>query len=272
MPNSDPGKQALADLFSTTSATHDTAGGLFAHFGSLLVDRAALSPGDHVLDVAAGTGASLLPAARQVGQTGHVVGLDLALGMVARLRVLIEEHRIENAEALVGDAERLPFEDERFDAVLCGFGLFFFPDTRRALAECRRVLRHDGVLALSTFTRAGSDSMDQIWARIGAYLPVPSAADHERRFDEPTHLRTALVAAGFVDVDIEPSPFQVSLPDIDAWLIWLRSMEFSEYLAQMTPSMLEDFRRSTSADFSGQTGGPEVRFRMDALLTVGRKP
>ena len=66
--------------------------------------------------------------------------------------------RIENAEALVGDAESLPFQDETFEAVICGFGLFFFPDADRALGEIRRVLRPGGQLALSTFTRAGSDS------------------------------------------------------------------------------------------------------------------
>src|SRR5688572_32278448 len=53
--SSDPDKRALADLFSTTSARHDSVGGLFAHFGELLVERAALGPGDRVLDGAAGT-------------------------------------------------------------------------------------------------------------------------------------------------------------------------------------------------------------------------
>jgi ubiquinone/menaquinone biosynthesis C-methylase UbiE len=272
MPSPESDKQALASLFSATSATHDAAGGLFGHFGSLLVERAGLKSGDRVLDVAAGTGASVLPAARRVGATGRVVGLDLAPGMVARLLELIRKHGIDNAEAMVGDTESLPFQDESFDAVLCGFGLFFFADTQRALSEIRRVLRPAGLVALSTFTRAGSDSMDEIWSRIVAFVPVPPAADRERRFDEPAHLLNALGRAGFEDVDVQPSPFEVVLPDIDTWLIWLRSMEFGEYLAHMTPDMLEQFRRSATADFQRQTGGPEVRFRMDALLTLGRKP
>jgi len=269
--NSDPDKQALADIFSGTSATHDGEGGLFGHFGALLAERAGLRPGERVLDVAAGTGASLVPAAQRVGATGSVVGLDLAPGMVDRLRELIARLGIENAEALVGDAESLPFQDETFEAVICGFGLFFFPDADRALGEIRRVLRPRGQLALSTFTRAGSDSMDAIWAQIAAFMPVPPAVDHRRRFDEVSYLRDAFARAVFEEVTVEASPFELEFPDIDTWLSWLRSMEFGQHVARMTPGVLEEFRRSAASDFLRQTGGPHVRFRMDAYLTLGRR-
>ena len=105
MLNADSEKRALADLFSGTSATHDAAGGLFGHFGALLVERAQLSPGDRVLDVAAGTGASLVPAAQRVGAAGSVVGLDLAPGMVDRLRERIASLGIENAEASLPESK-----------------------------------------------------------------------------------------------------------------------------------------------------------------------
>jgi len=271
LPNYDPDKRALADLFSGTSATHDAAGGLFGPFGALLVERARLSPGDRVLDVAAGTGASLVPAAHRVGATGGVIGLDLAPGMVDRLRELIARLGIENAEAVVGDVESLPFQDETFGAVICGFGLFFFPDTDRALSEIRRVLRPGGQLALSTFTKAGSDSMDAIWAQIAAFMAVPPAVDHGRRFDEVSQLLAALARAEFEEITVEASPFELVFPDVDAWFSWLRSMEFGQHLARMTPDMLEQFRRSAASDFFGQTGGPSVRFRMDAYLTLGRR-
>jgi O-methyltransferase / aklanonic acid methyltransferase len=268
----DPDKQSLADLFTETSATHDAVGGLFQHFGTLLVESARLRRGDSVLDVAAGTGASLIPAAERVGPTGHAIGLDLAPGMVERLRQNIGRRGIENAEALIADVESLPFEDERFDAVLCGFGLFFFAHPDRALDEIRRVLRPGGKVALTTFTRAGSDSMDATWARIAAFMPVPPAADHERRFDEPSHLLIALGGAGFENVHVEEAPFELVFPDIDTWLRWLRSMEFGQYLSRMTPGMVEELRQSAASDFYRQTGGGQVRYQMDAYLTRGSKP
>jgi O-methyltransferase / aklanonic acid methyltransferase len=264
-------KKMFARLFSRTSKAHDRVGGLFAHFGSLLVEAAGLQPGERVLDVAAGTGASLVPAARAVGPRGRVVGLDLAPGMVNELRDAIEAARIANAEALVADAEDLPFADGSFDAVLCGFGLFFFPDPQRALAGFRRVLRPGGVVALSTFTREGSASMDRIWRRIADHVPTPPPARDEGRFHDPAQLADALDAAGFVDVRTEAAPFDVVLPGIDAWLGWLRSMEFGEYLERMGPEKLERFRRAAAADLTDQTGAPTIRFTMDALITLGRK-
>ena len=274
VPNlgSDPSKQALADLFSKTSATHDSVGGLFAHFGALLVERAELELGDRVLDLAAGVGASLFPAARRVGSSGRVVGIDIAPGMVARLRELIDAKNVVNANALVGDAESLPLADGDFDAALCGFGLFFFSDTRAALAEINRILRPGGRFAASTFTRRGSDSMDTIWQRIGVFMAVPEPQERERRFDEPQHLIDALTVAGFEGVQVTESPFEVALPDVDAWIEWLRAMEFGEYLSRMTPEMQAAFRTLAADEFERQNGGPEVQFPMDAYLTVATKP
>ena len=270
--NSGPDEQSVAEVFSSTSESHDSAGGLFTHFGSMLVERAQLKSGQRVLDVAAGTGASLIPAAGRVGPTGRVVGLDLAPGMVDRLRRLIHAGGIANAEALLGDAEEMPFADESFDAVLCGFGLFFLPDPQGGLAEFRRVLRPGGTLALSTFTREGSATMDGIWQRIGAHVSVPPPADDERRFHDPAQLTSALERAGFTTVDVEPSPFELVLPDVDTWLSWLRSMEFREYLDRLDAPALERFRSSAADELEDQPGAPEIRLRMDALLTRARKP
>lgn len=264
-------KQEIASLFTRTSGLHDTTGGLFAHFGSLLVEWSQLKPSARVLDVAAGVGASLVPAARRIGPSGSVVGVDLAPGMVARLQQVIEAGGLGNAEELEADAEQLPFADDSFDAVLCGFGLFFFPDPLRALAEFRRVARAGGTVALSTFTRDGSASMDRMWQRIGEYVAVPPPAADEMRFHEPAQLLDILDRAGFLHVQVEVSPFQVVLPDIDAWFRWLRSMEFGESLARMSPTQLEHLRDSARADFAGQTDSSEVRFPMDALFSRGRK-
>lgn len=259
-------KQSLARLFSATSAVHDSKGGLFAHFGARLVDWSRLQPGARVLDVAAGTGASLVPAAESVGPDGSVVGVDIAPGMVARLKEVIAANRLVNAEALLADGEQLPFEDGRFDAVLCGFGLFFFPDPLRALRESARVTRSGGSVGLSTFTRDGSASMDQIWRRIGDYVTVPRPAPDELRFHEPAQLIEILERAGYVGAEVEVSPFEVVLADADAWLAWLRSMEFVEYLDRMSPAQLEQFRDSASAELTGKAD-PSIRFPMDALLT-----
>jgi ubiquinone/menaquinone biosynthesis C-methylase UbiE len=252
-------KQALADLFSRTSVQHDAVGSLFGHFGTVLVDHAALQSGERVLDVGAGTGASLFPAAERVGPNGRVVGIDLAPGMVQVLKDRITARGQVNAEALVVDGEALPFPARSFDAVVCAFTLFFFTEPVRALAGFRRVLRSGGRVAISTFTKAGSDSMDRTWELIGAYVPVPAPVQTPR-FDAPRQLVDALTAAGFEGVMVEESPFEVSLPTADAWLAWLRSMEFRDYLEQMDPAQLAGLRASA-----------RLTFPMDAFITTATR-
>jgi ubiquinone/menaquinone biosynthesis C-methylase UbiE len=265
-------KEAIASLFSTTSSRHDSVGGLFAYFGSRLAEWSDLHAGDQVLDVAAGTGRSLVPAAAAVGEAGHVTGTDLAPGMVELLQQTIRDHALDNAHALVADAEQLPFDDATFDAVLCGFGLFFFPDPGRALAEFRRVLRAGGVVATSTFTRTGSASMDLTWQLIGKHIAVPPPAADDTRFHDADQLRSAFRAARFSNIEIEVSPFEMVLPDVEAWLDWLRSMEFGEYLDRLSRDDVEQLKTAAGTVLGGSAASREIRFPMDAFLTRARRP
>ena len=186
-------KRDVARLFSATSGDHQRQA-LFLHHGEQLVKWAGIQPGDRVLDVAAGTGASLLPAARIAGPQGRLVGVDIAPGMVHRLSTIIAAEGLTNATVQVADAESLPFPESSFDALLCGFALFFFTDLATALAEFRRVLGPGGRLAVATFTQAGSRSIDRTWSVLGQYATVPPPPNPAMRFDDPTPLREVLEA------------------------------------------------------------------------------
>ncbi len=113
-----------------------------------LIEAAALQAGQHVLDVACGTGVVTRLAAGQVGETGQVTGLDINPGMLTVARTLPRP-----AGAPItwqeGSALALPFPDAAFDAVLCQQGLQFFPDRPLAVREIHRVLRPGGRVAVS---------------------------------------------------------------------------------------------------------------------------
>ena len=113
----------------------------------LVVERAAIAPGERVLDLACGTGnaASLAAAAG-----ARVTGLDSAPRLVE-----VARGRVPDAEFVVGDALDLPFEDGAFDAVLSIFGVIFVPDPARAVAEIVRVLVPGGRALLSAWRPEG---------------------------------------------------------------------------------------------------------------------
>jgi ubiquinone/menaquinone biosynthesis C-methylase UbiE len=124
---------------------------LFAEWAPRLVDVAGVGPGDTVLDVACGTGVVTRAAAERVGPHGTVVGIDQAPAMIG-----VAARHLPTADFHVADAEHLPFDDDRFDRVLCQASLMFFPDADAALAEMRRVVTPDGTVAV------------QVWGRLEA--------------------------------------------------------------------------------------------------------
>lgn len=119
----------------------------------LLLERAALRPGEWVLDVACGTGLVTFPAAEAVGPEGAVVGTDLSDRMVAHVCAEAERRDLRHVTALRCDAEDLRCVDTLFDAVLCGLGMMYFPDPLRAAREFHRVLRAGGRAAAAVWGR-----------------------------------------------------------------------------------------------------------------------
>ena len=267
--HSGPDKAQVARLFSATSTDHPGQA-LFTHHGQILVDWTGVGPGDEVLDVAAGTGASLLPAARRVGPKGRVVGVDIAAGMVRQLSNAIAAQRLANANAMLGDAEQLPFHEHSFDVVICAFGLFFFPHVDRALLEFRRVLRPAGRLAIATFTKSGSNSIDRTWALIGRYTEVPPQAETPMRFDDFGRVREVLEHARFVDVEIREEPYVVVLPNANAWWQWIRAMEFREHVDRLPATVQQELRAAALREFGQGPIEDRISFSMNALFARAR--
>jgi ubiquinone/menaquinone biosynthesis C-methylase UbiE len=135
--------------------------------GELLVERAGIDAGQRVLDVACGTGNTTIPAARVAGR---VTGLDFspALLEVARRRGADAQVEVEWVE---GDAQQLPFEDDRFDRVLSTFGHMFAPDHERTAAEMRRVCRPGGRIAVACWTPEGK--LGGMFRALGELGPPP---------------------------------------------------------------------------------------------------
>ena len=121
---------------------------IFSPWAERLINRAKIHEGNHVLDIACGTGIVARLAAPLVGETGSVVGIDTDEGMLAVATKIAAEEQlpIEWQEA---DASDLSFSAEQFDIVLGQQGLPFFDDPTAALEEMRRVIVQDGRVLLN---------------------------------------------------------------------------------------------------------------------------
>ncbi|MBN2107985.1 MAG: methyltransferase domain-containing protein [Deltaproteobacteria bacterium] len=107
-------------------------------------------PGDRILDVGCGTGVVARRAAEIPGVSGTIIGLDISPDMLAVARTAFIAGRA-SIDWIEGDAADMPFEDGRFDVVLCQFSFMFMADKAAALREMRRVLAPGGTLGLRVF-------------------------------------------------------------------------------------------------------------------------
>ena len=146
---------------------HSLVPTLFTPWAHDLIARAALRPGERVLDVACGTGIVARLAAAHVGIAGHVIGVDLNPGMLAVARAQTLTTASARVEWRAGDANALPCDNATFDVVFCQQGLQFFPDKDRTLREMYRVLAPEGRLALRGCLRSPEMS---IFNRFGGLL------------------------------------------------------------------------------------------------------
>ncbi len=148
----DKKKELVKSVFDAAAPKYGEDGAsFFQYFGKSLVDFSEVPKGAHVLDIATGRGAVLIPLANRVGSQGSVVGVDISPNMVQMTRKLLDKSGGSRLSVREMDAEKLDFSDSMFDFVFCGFALFFFPSLSSALKECKRVLKPGGHLVVSVW-------------------------------------------------------------------------------------------------------------------------
>lgn len=144
-------------LFDTVAHTYDHVGflSIAAQHTASIID---VQQGETILDVATGTGeiASLL--SERMGGTGHVFGTD-----ISEVMINVAQHKCPEVSFLIGEATALPFEDQTFDQVVCGIGLFFVPNMLAAIQEWKRVLKPGGHIVFTAFSQGLLGCLPELW-------------------------------------------------------------------------------------------------------------
>lgn len=226
-------KAGVAGVFDRAAATYDRVGvEFFQPIGRFLVSRTDPQPGERVLDVGCGRGASAIPAAEAVGPTGSVLATDLAPSMVADMRRATGDLPWLSVE--VGDAEKP--HDGRFDIVQAGLVLFFLPSLDAALARYRDLLAGGGRLGFTWFGEPDT-RWEPVFAALAADLPEgerPSTrTPGQGPFVSVSRMHDHLSGRGWTDVTTETLVHEVRVRDADHWFEWTWSQGFRFVLEKL---------------------------------------
>ncbi len=182
-----------------------------APVNDLLLAHAAPRPGERVLEIGCGTGATTLLLAEAVGAAGSVLGVDISAPMLALAEARLADAKAAQARLLAADAQIHPFPAAAFDLALSRFGVMFFAEPIAAFQNIAAALKPGGRLCFAAW--AGIEANPHWQApyaialrALGPPKPRPARSPGPLAFSDPEYVREILAASGFAAITITAAP------------------------------------------------------------------
>jgi SAM-dependent methyltransferase len=229
------------------------------------IERLAPEAGERVLDLGTGTG---LAARRAARRGARVVGIDLGADLVATAneRAAAEGLAI---EFRVGDAEKLGFENSRFDRVLSTFGIMFVSHPKEAAREAARVCRPGGRLALASWLPTSS-----VARKFDIHLPyLPPSSPHPSPFEwgRPERVRELLGDSFALEFETAVTWLRLGSSE-EAWDLFRRGYGPTKALAAtLPPERLNAFRKDFLSYYEAYRTKDGIAVPREYLLSVGTR-
>ncbi len=187
--------------------------------GEAVISAVRPMPGEHVLDIGCGIGATPRALARAVGPAGRVVGTDI---LKAAINVVRQDPDLaENVEFICTDVESQPWPTGSFDVAFSRFGVMFFTDPVATFDRIRQALRPHGRLGFVCWRQVQENELDDLPLRtVAPYFPMEAldtvSSAKFLSFQDANTLRDVLERAGFVSIKIVARDEQVSCGGLQA--------------------------------------------------------
>ena len=244
--------------------------------GENLIEPLKLKGTEHVLDIASGTGEPGLTVSKLLPQ-GKVTGIDLSEKMVAIANDHAQQRGINNYKSQQCDVSNMPFEDNFFDAVICRFGIMFFPDITVSINEMLRVLKPGGKLAVAVWGAPERNPFltligKTVAEKLGLPKPPPDAPGIFR-FAKPGATSQLFIDAGLQNVT--ESNISGVITHDSAEHYWEVSVDVAgpvmEALKNAPPEVVEDIKSTVLQKTENFAKDGKVYVNWEAIIAIGKK-
>ena len=235
-----------------------------------LVELAQLQPGQHILDVATGTGIVAIAASEVVGSEGKVIGVDFTPGMLEQARRKIEAAGLENIELIEADVEAIAFEDERFDAIFCATAIVLLSNIPAALQSWYRWLKNGGVVTFSCWSTTSffTPVITKVCAKYGFSLP-----NLHEPLGNPEKCYTLLQEIGFHDIAIKTEQYGSYLSLDEAKNYWKGKWLYANGhpLLHLSEAQIEQLKAEFQAEIETLATEQGVWHENTTFFVIGKK-
>lgn len=204
-----------------------------------LVELIDVKKGDHILDIASGTGVVTKLLNQKVGKSGFVIGADTATTAIKVAKKW--NNKSSNLLFVNADAENFSFK-EKFDVITCQYALFFFPNSQKALKNMKNSLKESGKLGISVHGHPDRvPYFDCIFEAVTQFIPnyVPPGTPDFDRFGTKKALKDEIKKAGFRKITVKDFNFPYSPGSFEQyWNNYLR------YVAKPIKEKLDSLEKS----------------------------
>lgn len=246
---------------------------LFDPYARDVAARVKVPDGGSLIEIACGTGIVTRHLLDALPPSVKIVATDLNEAMInfARQKFGADE----NIEWKPADALDLPFADQTFDAVVCQFGLMFFPDKQQGVNEAHRVLKPGGQYIVSVWDDIERVDLAKVTqAVIKQFFPEdpPDFYDIPFSFHDQDRLRSLLTAAGFREITIDAVPFPcVSVSARDAAHGLINGNPVITAINERDAAKAPEIEAALAEKIAAQFGSAPVAARMQAIVCSGIK-
>jgi ubiquinone/menaquinone biosynthesis C-methylase UbiE len=219
------------------------------------------------LELAAGTGRVTRHLRSVLSPEAKLIASDISSDMLAFAK---EKLKGLNIDWQIIDAQRLPFEDNSVDLVVCCFGLMFMPDKLKACSEAYRILRKGGLFIITTWDKLETIGASSVYRMIvEKYLPQPLSESYNlpTSMHNESMVRELLKEAGFSSIAVEKRKKDSQCPSArDAAEAFTRAGAFSLEIGRLNPARVDEIRFLVEKELAKRYGDAPMIAPMSAVI------